>query len=39
MEYPIDLKFKNIAIARQANMIDASGTSIAYARQKILKLI
>ena len=38
MEYPIDLKFKNIAIARQANMIDASGTSIAYARQKILKL-
>ncbi|MEC9091384.1 MAG: hypothetical protein VX438_01675 [Planctomycetota bacterium] len=38
MEYPVHLKFKNIAIARQANMIDADGNSIAFARQKILKL-
>ena len=38
MQYPIKLNFKKIALARQAHLSDASGESIAYARQKLLKL-
>ena len=38
MQYPIKLNFKKIALARQAHLSDATGESIAYARQKLLKL-
>ena len=38
MDYPVELNFKKIALARQATLTDASGNSIAYARQKIFKL-
>ena len=36
--YPIELNFKKIALARQAMLTDSKGNSIAYARQKVLKL-
>ena len=36
--YPIELNFKKIALAKQATLIDSNGNSIAYARQKVLKL-
>ena len=38
MNYPIELNFKKIALAKQATLTDSNGNSIAYARQKILKL-
>ena len=37
-EYPIELNFKKIALAKQAMLADSNGNSIAYARQKMLKL-
>ena len=37
MQYPIKLNFKKIALARQAQLSDAHGESIAYVRQKLLK--
>ena len=36
--YPIELNFKKIALAKQAMLTDSNGNSIAYARQKVLKL-
>ena len=36
--YPIELNFKKIALAKQAMLTDCKGNSIAYARQKVLKL-
>ena len=38
MDYPVELNFKKIALAQQATLTDASGNSIAYARQKMFKL-
>ena len=38
MNYPVELNFKKIALAQQATLTDASGNSIAYARQKMFKL-
>ena len=38
MDYPVELNFKKIALAKQSTLTDANGNSIAYARQKILKL-
>ncbi|HJO08999.1 MAG TPA: hypothetical protein QGH16_04060 [Verrucomicrobiota bacterium] len=38
MNYPLELNFKKIALAKQATLTEANGNSIAYARQKILKL-
>ena len=38
MDYPVKLNFKKIALAKQSTLTDANGNSIAYARQKILKL-
>ena len=36
--YPIELNFKKIALAKQAMLTDSKGNSVAYARQKALKL-
>ena len=36
--YPVELNFKKIALAKQATLTESNGNSIAYARQKILKL-
>jgi len=36
--YPVELNFKKIALAKQAILTDSNGNSIAYARQKVLKL-
>ena len=36
--YPIELNFKKIALAKQAMLTDSKGNSVAYARQKVLKL-
>ena len=38
MKYPVELNFKKIALAKQATLTESDGNSIAYARQKILKL-
>jgi len=38
MNYPVELNFKKIALAKQATLTESNGNSIAYARQKILKL-
>ena len=38
MNYPVQLNFKKIALAKQATLTEANGNAIAYARQKILKL-
>ena len=38
MKYPIKLNFKKIALAKQAQLTDAAGEPIAYARQKMFKL-
>ncbi len=38
MDYPVTLNFKKIALAKQATLTDCHGSSIAYARQKLLKL-
>jgi hypothetical protein len=36
--YPAELNFKKIALAKQAMLTDSNGNSIAYTRQKVLKL-
>ena len=36
--YPIELNFKKIALSKQAMLTDSKGNSVAYARQKVLKL-
>lgn len=38
MNYPIVLNFKVFSLARQASLVDNDGNSIAFARQKLLKL-
>ena len=38
MKYPVELNFKKIALAKQATLTESDGNTIAYARQKILKL-
>ena len=38
MQFPIDIRFKLIAIAPQIFVRDANGTLLAYIRQKLLKL-
>ena len=38
MKYPVELNFKKIALAKQATLTESDGNSMAYARQKILKL-
>lgn len=38
MNFPLNLSFKILAIATQINVQDASGSTIAYMKQKLLKL-
>ncbi len=38
MEYPIDMRFKILAIAPQIEVKDAKGESVCYVQQKIFKL-
>lgn len=38
MEYPLQLSFKLLAIARQVSVTDARGQLVAYVRQKAFKL-
>ena len=38
MNFPVDIRFKLIAIASQIYVRDAQGTLLAYVRQKLLKL-
>ncbi len=38
MNFPLTLSFKILALASQINVQDAGGTSIAYVKQKLLKL-
>ena len=34
MNYPVELNFKKIALAKQATLTESNGNSIAYARKK-----
>ena len=38
MEFPLNLSFKIVALAPQIQVTDASGNSLCYVRQKLLKL-
>jgi uncharacterized protein YxjI len=38
MSYPLTLRFKRIAIARQVSVEDSSGMLLMYVKQKVLKL-
>lgn len=38
MNFPLNLSFKILALASQIHVQDASGTTIAYVKQKLLKL-
>lgn len=38
MNYPLNLSFKILAIASQISVVDSSGKTIGYAKQKLLKL-
>lgn len=38
MKFPLDLRFKIIAIAPQATVTDANGDQVCYMKQKLLRL-
>ena len=38
MDYPLDLRFRLISLGPQINVLDASGRSVAYVKQKMFRL-
>lgn len=38
MQYPLDLRFRLISLGPQINVVDASGQSVAYVKQKMFRL-
>lgn len=38
MDYPLDLRFRLISLGPQINVLDASGRSVAYVKQKAFRL-